>query len=356
MNLIDLHTRRDRTLIVPPGTEIVRTTWNGLRWRALQAPGGVGKEFRLRNFLAAHPVWSLPDNLGWYAATDGESGTYTISFVKNGSVLSKTTMEVHRAPSVVKLNWPSLHTPEDPEIELVIDLHGVAGKYSLLVHRMMSRDALYKLAVGMGVEIGPGPRPQIIPSETTRVLYIEETPPEKWAQLYDGKGKFGATETDWSNIRVGLAHELPVDDGSLDFIFLSHVFEHLANPIGHLDHWRRKLAKGGVVLAVVPDICSTKDRYMRPSSIDELLEEYDAQNFDVQPHHFQRFVCRDGRGAANLERARDLQARGESIHVHFYDRSTIMKVLCEAVERIDFASLRLFHENNHKDFYFVLKA
>ena len=44
---------------------------------------------------------------------------------------------------------------------------------------------------------------------------------------------------------------MPVPDNSLDFIFGSHVFEHLANPIGHLKRWHAKLKPGVTLMHVI---------------------------------------------------------------------------------------------------------
>ena len=62
-----------------------------------------------------------------------------------------------------------------------------------------------------------------------------------------------------------------VEDGSLGFIFSSHVFEHLANPLGHLEHWYAKLRHGGLIVGIVPDVGGSKDYVFEPCSVTGLL-------------------------------------------------------------------------------------
>lgn len=47
-------------------------------------------------------------------------------------------------------------------------------------------------------------------------------------------------------------HELPIDDGSFDFVLLTEVLEHVAEPQRALTELRRVLAPGGTLLLTVP--------------------------------------------------------------------------------------------------------
>lgn len=351
MNLIDLFSRKDRTAEFGPSTQVVWRTLGKDRWRALSLHSG--ERIVLRSFLHCHPIWTRPETLGWFAAGD-EGAQLTLSFLREDTVISSSTIPLTAAPAPVPLPWPSTESLLDDKVELV--LHLDAGKEAaLLVHRALSRQPLYDLAKGTGVEIGPGPVPQIKPSSDTSVMYVEETSPEQWAALYDQRGNYGASSADWSNIMIGKAGALPVEDGSQDFIFSSHVFEHLANPLGHLHHWYDKLASGGYVLAIVPDIASTKDRAMRPSPHAEILDEFERAIFEPEFSHFERYTRRLRGGRVDTALAKELMARSESIHVHFYDRYNIAEVLQTAQDRIGYAAFQLVHSKNHKDFHFVLK-
>jgi hypothetical protein len=133
-----------------------------------------------------------------------------------------------------------------------------SGSLFLAIHRALSRRDFVASAKGAGVEIGPGAQPQILPADDVQARYLEQMHPEKWNALYNGGGKYPVRPELWDNYIVGDASNLPCDDGSLDFIFSSHVFEHLSNPIGHLRHW------------VVPDLGGSKDYFQQPSELAEL--------------------------------------------------------------------------------------
>ena len=71
--------------------------------------------------------------------------------------------------------------------------------------------------------------------------------------------------------------------------------------------------------------------------------------------HYERHVTRLGARQPNPELACAMMDRAESIHVHYYDRPGIARVLQMAVDRLGFAGFRLIHTPNHKDFYYILK-
>jgi SAM-dependent methyltransferase len=50
----------------------------------------------------------------------------------------------------------------------------------------------------------------------------------------------------------GDAMKLPPRVGGYDYIFSSHCLEHLADPIGALEHWKASLRKGGVLFLYLP--------------------------------------------------------------------------------------------------------
>ncbi len=358
MNLIDLFTRKDGRFGAPDDTVISRRNWGGESWRCLSLTVN-DAPLRLSGFADTHPYWARPDQTGWYATlAPGKVGAATLEVAirRGAEVLSRREVAVGPEPSPVFVPWPVPPVPLGAGATLELTFRGDAERVEILVHRALRRQVLYDLAQGNGVEIGPGPRPQILPSDTVTVTYIEETSPEEWARLYDRKGNFGAAEADWSNIQVGKAAALPVEDDSLDFIFSSHVFEHLSNPLGHLERWRAKMRPGGVVMAVVPDLTSTKDRFMRPCAPAEFLDEYESKSFEPLERHYHRYVKRLTSGKDDPALARTLMGRNESIHIHFYDRATIAWLLSEAVARFGYTAFHLEHARNHKDFHFVLQA
>lgn len=384
MNLIDLFNRRDKTLQAPEGTRVGQTSWAESPWRFIAIPAARNSKLQISDFARTHPAWTQPDQFGWYACSPGgQRLKLEVTITEGGTVRGRAVLACGQSPVPVPIPWPTLgptDAPLSPKAKLGLRAtlsdeaaaatgasaplrRAFAGsktdkparaELQLLVHRRLDRSALYDLAKGTGVEIGPGPKPQILPGPDVDVTYIEEMPRERWVELYDSKGNFGAAEADWSRIQLGKAAALPAADGSLDFIFSSHVFEHLANPLGHLEHWHAKLKPGGHVLMIVPELSATKDRFMRPSTLKEIVREYQAQIWEPQIHHYIRNVMRLNGQKRDPIQAQKLMNRQESIHVHFYDRPGMAVLMQRASAQLGYRGFRLIWSQNHKDFYTVI--
>lgn len=48
------------------------------------------------------------------------------------------------------------------------------------------------------------------------------------------------------------ADAMSLPQGQFDYVFSSHCLEHLADPIGALEHWRSRLKAGGVLFLYLP--------------------------------------------------------------------------------------------------------
>jgi SAM-dependent methyltransferase len=182
------------------------------------------------------------------------------------------------------------------------------------------------------------------------VSYLEQMPAEEWNRLYNGGGKYPVRPELWSSYIVGEASDLPVPDGSLDFIFGSHVFEHLANPVGHLQRWHAKLKPGGKVAMVVPDLHGTKDAVHHRCSLDSMIDEFRRDVWLPEPEHYSRHLRR----SVDDPRLIALMERGESIHVHYYDNINCQQLLDFAVCELGYVDYVINHTPNHKDFHFLL--
>jgi len=218
------------------------------------------------------------------------------------------------------------------------------------VHEVLARSEILQLCQGKGVEIGPGHNPQVQDSETVDVTYIEQSAPQDWERLYNDLGNYRVDPQLWSKYKIGDACNLPVEDGSLDFIFSSHVFEHLANPLGHLKYWSTKLKDDGKVLGIVPDVAGCKDYIYRPSGMSELLAEQASGDMEPTLRHYERWAKNHGGGKP----AQMFYEAKRSIHVHYYTNRNMAKVLEYAVEHLGYTWFDIRHTPNHKDFYFLL--
>ncbi len=359
MNIIDMVTRNDKRLVLGGAPRQVklkhdRDIWRGLEFSDPEGPhvrvSGVGRVFRLQ---------SLPTEIGWFVrlrktsndapAPASAKGTVSLSNVGGAVSTREFVFSVHAVP--VPMPWGNGQQSLDDGMEVGLSFDFPAGYVvEFLVQKVLDRESLLRFATGNGVEVGPGPRPQVHDSETTTVRYVEEMPIEQWKELYDRTGKYGTGSADFSKYIIGTADSIPAEKNSLNFIFSSHVFEHLANPLGHLIRWRDLLAPGGVVLAVIPEMHSTKDLVASPSTIEEIEGELAEDVWRPTQAHYERWLGFRGMNTP----AQELMEKNSSIHVHFYDKENLRTLLDKAVREHGFSSHMIIHADNHKDFYFCL--
>ena len=325
MNLPYLLQKRHKAIIATEAVKMGERPVNGVTWKGLRlAPSG---QPQLRIVGASR--W-LRGNPGWYI-----SGAAEVAYRRpDGSVRSSHFIQGEMQPVV-------LPCPGDAED---LTIHAEEGAW-LLTSCPFDRRMATGWCVGDGVELGPGPTPRIINSETVKVLYIEPVPAEELRQrLPDNPNK-----ELWQLYVVGRADHIPVADGSLDFIFSSHVFEHLANPLGHLEHWGRKLKPGGRIVAIVPDYLGTKDFKADPATVAELREEYACGGFEPTRHRFDRWAAIHEIPQAQADK---LWASKRSFHVHAYGQANMPDILRAACELLRFSDFSVVHTPNWKEFFF----
>lgn len=341
--------RRDRNLLVSDHVAMSKHVRQDELWRGLDL--GAGDAFAIPDVRRFVNFRSFPAHCGWMVETpDGLEAK--VAFVDSDSGEEKSSRSYSGPFQPLFLPWPD-GAPGRLDLRVSVSDTGRGrpkGKVFVANHRALSRQWLFDAAVGTGVEIGPGPQPQILPREGVRVSFLEQMPPEEWNRLYNGGGKFPVRPDLWDNYIIGEASELPVEDGSLDFIFASHVFEHLANPIGHLRRWWEKLAPGGRVICVVPDLGGTKDAIQYRSTMQEWREEDAAQLWMPAEWHYVRHL----RQPPEHEFVREAIKRNESIHVHYYDNINCQLLLQLAVDELGYADYIMKFTANHKDFHFIL--
>ena len=346
MNLFDMLRRSDRNLLVTGGVAMAKHEIAGCVWRGLSVPPEASLCIPdIRRFAAFR---AGPAECGWRVQAPVETIVQvTLRQPDRGdNVIGRVDFFGPFQPLV--LPWP--HEAAG-RVDLHVEVIGPGREPAFLaVHRALSRQWLYDAAVGVGVEIGPGAQPQILPGQGVNVSYLEQMPPEVWNRLYNGGGKYQTRPELWENYIVGDAHDLPVADGSLDFIFSSHVFEHLANPIGHLRRWRAKLRAGGKLICVVPDLNGTKDAIQQRCTMAEWLAEDESEMWKPSLHHYMRHL----RCSADDDELLAAMNRNESIHVHYYDNINCQLILEYAVRELGYSDFLIEHTPNHKDFHFIL--
>lgn len=238
------------------------------------------------------------------------------------------------------------------ELDLVIQpVRAGRGRVFVGIHRLLDRAEVYSLCVGAGVEIGPGPKPQILPGAGVQVRYVEQATPDEWQRLYGKDTRVPVDPQLWNLYVIGNADRIPAEPGTLDFVFSSHVLEHLADPLGHLAYWASLLKPGGVVVAVIPDKSGCKDYVFEESSLEELLREYEQEARAPTLAHYERWA----RFRMPHSTAAEIFASGRSIHVHFYTAGSMAAILDRTYRTLGFRSVRITSEPNHKDFFVVLR-
>jgi len=350
MNLVDLVTRKDNYLMADnAGLTIGHYQWNDIAWRTIQVEKSAQPQIVIKNLYHVYSMQSMPVDIGWHCCA--RRGNLRV-ILENEDLKSERVIKLGEQPVLVCLPWNCApgFLNEKTKLILHFELHDNETA-QLLIHKKLSRDSVIMFARGQGVEIGPGPNPQIFNSDTISVSYVEETPAEKWAELYDKNDKYNSASADFSRYVIGTAWNLPQADNSLDFIFSSHTIEHLANPLGHLLRWKSKLRSGGKVIGVIPDATSTKDYLVPPSSLEQILDEFKQGITEPVASHYQRFAL----SRRNPALAEKYQATKKSIHVHYYTAESFCRLLQYCVKHLGFKDYSIVHSKNHKDFYFVLR-
>lgn len=127
-----------------------------------------------------------------------------------------------------------------------------------------------------------------------------------------------------------------VSDQSFDFVVSSHCLEHLANPLGALQEWRRVTWTGGCLLVILPDPARTFD-HRRPLTTLEHLREDQAQCTpeNDRTHFAEVLTLHDlgldpgaGSPAAFVVRVGDNAAQ-RCVHHHVFDEALLDAALRE---------------------------
>lgn len=348
MNLFYMAGKQDGRLQLAGAVRQATHKIDGVPWRGLEIDPGPQPQLVLRQATQMYPVRERGETIGWKAAAIGPKGVLRVSF-QGEQDLPAWKSNLDQLSVDVRIPWPLADGPSKPwDLSLHVTEQG--GPVFLGVHKALDRSSLIGLCKGDGLELGPGPKPQVLPSDAVRVRYVEQKSPEEWASLYGDHYDIAADTTLWEHYVVGEAHDLPVEDSSLDFIFSSHVFEHLANPLGHLEIWRRKLKPGGRIVAVVPDLAGSKDQAAPLSTLAEVVREYRSGEFSPGIEHYRRFVaCRQSK-----DDPQKLRDQKRSIHVHFYTNTNMATLLEHAVHQLGYSHYSIRHTPNNKEFHFVV--
>lgn len=359
MNLAHLAAKRDKNLFLGSAVIQAKATHRGHTYTGFRLPVGTEGEVRIKTALKWYPLNTRPASADWLGAADQEGGLISTAFVApDGTIVSELQEPV--IGTATALHLPFLPAPADhvwqTTLDLVVRNVSPSGTpVDLLVTETVPTEPFYDQAQGLGVEIGPGPNPRILPREGRQVFYVERETAEEFKAKYDFKGKFESLDSPearafWDQVIVGRANHLPFEDGSLDFIFSADVVEHLVNPLGHFAYWRSKLKSGGRVLAIIPHISGCGDYVNRPTALASWISEYKRGGFEETVDHHAPFAL-----ARNIDPA-SLLARGYSSHFSFFNTENLTQALEFCVARLGYKGFNVYHGRNAKKIHFALYA
>ncbi|HEY5410287.1 MAG TPA: class I SAM-dependent methyltransferase [Caulobacteraceae bacterium] len=361
MNLMHLLAKKDPNLELQGEVGQVKLRVNGHIYTGLSLPPG--GRITLKTVFRWYPFNTRPYSPDWLvqtadrqAAAD-ESSCLSISFQRpDGDVVAECENRAGPSPSPVRL--PAIHDALDQAaleaLDLVVSNSASADRRLLLfVTETVPTEPLYAQARGIGVELGPGPYPRLFSNADRTVFYVEREPVEQWRQKYSFRGTLNSLDSQesealWRQYTVGLAHDLPFDDASLDFIFSADVLEHLVNPIGHLEYWRQKLKPGGKIVKIIPYIAGCGDYRNRPTALSWWLEEYRKGRFKETLEHHEPYASARGMDAHAL------MAKAMSSHFSFFNRENLTQLLEYAVDGLGFSGFNIHHAPNGKKIHFIL--
>lgn len=205
---------------------------------------------------------------------------------------------------------------------------------------------------GNGIEVGPGANPAVFENETRTVRYVEKMPATEWARLYPKEALDPAITARWSHYIIASAETLDgIAPASQDFIYSSHVLEHLVNPLQVLQNWWQCLAPGGGIVGVVPDARYSFDLRQPLTTLDELQAQLREGAHERSDAMYQRW-CRHTSPDADIA---SLRARDYAIHVNYFSPESFC-VMLQAFARIVDAPGGAYIEQfqNGKDFAFAV--
>jgi SAM-dependent methyltransferase len=192
------------------------------------------------------------------------------------------------------------------------------------------------LLTGNGLEIGAFHQPSEVPN-AIRVEYFDAIDEEKAAEL------FPEVAAD-SFVKVTYFGDLDLDgldqfpEGKFDFLIISHVLEHVANPVKVLRAVFRVVRQGGLVVLAIPDKHFTFDRERAITAFEHLWKDFEDDVCESSDEHYIDFLKSAGRHVfdeppeclpGHISRAR---TRRE--HAHVWDSPSFQAFLSESFERL----------------------
>lgn len=344
MNLHDIIARRDRMVESFDGVEATSLKLAGGGQRAVRLQRDA--TLRLRDAHEATSLKHFPTLPEWKVRL--EPGSYLDIWLDGPEGSHRLYHSGAVEESDVALSWP---VPVPTRFDLRMTLSGL-GATVAVGPLFNARARLLPLLRGRGVEVGPGTNPAVLPSDSVDVRYLERMPAEDWARVYAKRELPGAVADLWKRYVVDSAHRMEsFGPSTLQFVFSSHVIEHLANPLGVFQNWWDKLAPGGVIAGVVPDARYTFDLRQDVTTSEELAAQFEDGGFEPNEAMYARWCAK----TSPENTPASLRARSYSIHVNYYTPESFRGFLDRFAARSPRSGVFMESVANGKDFGFLIR-
>jgi len=253
----------------------------------------------------------------------------------------------------LSFDWPQeIILAETFDLELTIEGAAPLTLGVGLAANMGSR--ILPLVSGVGIEVGPGLRPQILPTPKIDVTYVEEHDPREWLTVYSKKGRQPEMPPQHVLERYVQSSAVALDNfkaESMDFIYSHHVFEHLPNPLQVLRNWLRITKPNGIIAGVVPDARFSFDCRQNITSILDFTHDEERGGHEIPLDKYEKW-CRHTEPRHTPE---DLMKRGYSIHVSYFTPQSFRAMAAILENRGLVDRVFIFSAPNNKDFAFVMR-
>jgi SAM-dependent methyltransferase len=185
------------------------------------------------------------------------------------------------------------------------------------------REVLAQACTGIGIEIGAGDRPTVVPFGV-QVEYVD-----RFTLAEAASGSF-VEHSDFSRF-VDVAYLEAMDnlasirDDSLDFVIACHVIEHVPDVVGAINRAMQKLKSGGRLILVVPHRDRTFDAGRSVTPLSHFVA--DSLGADSALEHALDYA-RHAKGAQDWKaEGQRMVAEAEDFHYHTFTPTSFRELL-----------------------------
>jgi SAM-dependent methyltransferase len=211
---------------------------------------------------------------------------------------------------------------------------------------------------GSGIEFGAGTSPVSVPV-TCDVRFADFVAEDELrARRYEQQGD------DFVRLSyvMGMEDMRTIADATLDFVIAAHVIEHLRNPLRAFEQVHRKLKPGGYFVLFVPEKTLTFDKERELTSLEHLIEDYEAPSAERDAAHYFEFFRKVYAVPESVleQRVRDAIAQGEDLHVHTWTHDSFKAMVEYSQGRMSpwrsiWSQPAVSGVEHAQEFYFVLQ-